>query len=240
MQAQSDRRAGSVDEAASLFKPALKPTLYAGIVNHGVYSTGPFSAVHAGLADISIGAVPRLGVDTQDASASYLVQLMLNCKPLACHFLRDGELLAAQLKKLAVNAVINPLTVIFDCLNGEIFNGVAKDRLIRVLVEEISAVFVALLRSEKQATDDELKKFSPEELYSVVRDVGAKTALNISSMRQDYIHRRATEINYINGYIVRRGKALGISCPINAKLVDLVLKRSVVLEADIKTTFNIP
>jgi 2-dehydropantoate 2-reductase len=58
-------------------------------------------------------------------------------------------------------------------------------------------------------------------------------------MRQDYIHRRATEINYINGYIVRQGRALGISCPLNAKLVDLVLKRTIVLDADIKSTFNI-
>jgi 2-dehydropantoate 2-reductase len=230
-----------VDEAASLFKPALKPALYAGIVNHGVYSTGPFSAVHAGLADIAIGAVPRPGVETrEDASGGYLVQLMLNCKPLACRFLSDGELLAAQLKKLAVNAVINPLTVIFDCLNGELFKSDAKDRLIRALIEEISAVFVALLRSENESTDARLEEFSSEELYIVVRDIGAKTALNISSMRQDYIHRRATEINYINGYILRRGKALGISCPINAKLVDLVLKRTVILEADIRTTFSIP
>jgi 2-dehydropantoate 2-reductase len=230
---------GSVDETSSLFKPALKPKLYAGIVNHGVYSTGPFSAVHAGLADIAIGAVPRPGVAAEDASGSYLLQLMLNCGPLECHFLSDGELRAAQLKKLAVNAVINPLTVIFDCLNGEIFRGDAREELIRAVVAEISAVFVALLRSEKIA-DDELEQFSSEALYEVVRDIAAKTALNSSSMRQDYVHRRATEINYINGYIVRQARALDMPCPLNAKLVDLVLKRTVIGDADIGTTFNRP
>jgi 2-dehydropantoate 2-reductase len=41
-------------------------------------------------------------------------------------------------------------------------------------------------------------------------------------MLQDVLNRKRTEIDYINGAIVRQGKALGIATPVNDVLTHLV------------------
>jgi len=41
-------------------------------------------------------------------------------------------------------------------------------------------------------------------------------------MLQDVLHEKTTEIEFINGAILREGKALGISTPVNAILTALV------------------
>jgi 2-dehydropantoate 2-reductase len=48
------------------------------------------------------------------------------------------------------------------------------------------------------------------------------TAGNTSSMLQDVLNKKATEVDYINGAIVREGDALGISTPTNRVLTSMV------------------
>jgi 2-dehydropantoate 2-reductase len=43
-----------------------------------------------------------------------------------------------------------------------------------------------------------------------------------SSMYEDLLARRATEIDDLNGVVVRRGAAAGLATPINARVVELV------------------
>ncbi len=46
-----------------------------------------------------------------------------------------------------------------------------------------------------------------------------RTRSNTSSMLQDVLRQRPTEIAAINGFIVDEGKELGIETPVNAELV---------------------
>ena len=55
-----------------------------------------------------------------------------------------------------------------------------------------------------------------------VESVCRATALNISSMLQDVLKKKKTEIDYINGAIVRQCKSLSIPAPTNVILTDLV------------------
>jgi 2-dehydropantoate 2-reductase len=71
-----------------------------------------------------------------------------------------------------------------------------------------------------------------------VLDVAEKTAKNTSSMLQDRRAGRPTEIDYINGYIVRRGKELGVECKVNKKLIELVKEGKVVSEENTKLGFK--
>lgn len=210
---------GTIDEVtSSLFnQPSSRPNYLAGIVNHGVYTTGPFSAVHAGFANTILG--PVLPPPTEALTSSkreetgFLIQQILAAPMLAASLVSPSELLQAQLQKLAINAIINPLTVIFDCSNGELFQSVAIHVLIQALISEISIVIRATITSRNENVDPAaLAKFSPENLKKVISDVGAKTAKNISSMRQDVQAGRETEIDYINGYIAARGAEYGIEC----------------------------
>jgi 2-dehydropantoate 2-reductase len=45
-------------------------------------------------------------------------------------------------------------------------------------------------------------------------------------MREDIRKGRETEIEYINGWIVRRGRELGIDCVVNESITQLVLAKS--------------
>jgi len=102
--------------------------------------------------------------------------------------------------KLAVNAVINPLSVIHDCRNGEIPEAEGADDLIRGMCEESS-----------RALDRLGIEFDAEAIRLEVVRVARHTARNYSSMHQD--HRRgagSNELDYINLPLLRVGERHGL------------------------------
>jgi 2-dehydropantoate 2-reductase len=128
-----------------------------------------------------------------------------------------------QLEKLAMNSIINPLTVLMDCHNGELLYNFSVTRLMRLLLFEISGVICSL--PELQGIPGIESRFSPERLRGMATQLLQKTAKNTSSMLQDVRGRRSTEIEYLNGYIVRRGEELGIKCVVNYTIKHLVLAK---------------
>ncbi len=74
-------------------------------------------------------------------------------------------------------------------------------------------------------------------MAEIVYDVARKTAKNTSSMLQDVQASRQTEIDYINGYIVRRAAELGIDCDSNERVIEMVKKVQVIDEKDIAQYF---
>lgn len=115
---------------------------------------------------------------------------------------------ASSWRKLAVNCVINPLTAIYDCPNGALR---LYPRQVELICGEVAAV---MQREGYHAT--------PEDLLAYVWQVVESTAANISSMLQDVRAMRHTEADYINGYLLRRARAHGISVPQNARLYELI------------------
>jgi 2-dehydropantoate 2-reductase len=66
-----------------------------------------------------------------------------------------------------------------------------------------------------------IKLFYPdmkEELLAICQ----KTASNLNSMYQDILAKRQTEIDYINGALVREGEALGVEVPLNRAITGLI------------------
>ena len=55
-----------------------------------------------------------------------------------------------------------------------------------------------------------------------VEAVCEATATNVSSMLQDILKKKRTEIDFINGVIVRQAQELGIPATVNSVLLDLV------------------
>jgi 2-dehydropantoate 2-reductase len=226
---------GSIEEVtSSIFSNTSKrPHYLTAITSHGVYSTGPFRSVHAGLANITIG---RPQTQTRQSPQSrYLLDLIVAAPSLAAKEVSPEELTRLQLEKLVINAMINPLTVIFNCRNGELFTRGPIMRVMRLLLLEVSQVILSLpeLRDDPTTTS----RFSKESLEEVVLDVAAKTAKNTSSMLQDVRAGRATEIDYINGYIVRRGRELGVDVRFNERLVEMVKEKRVIGVDDTEDDF---
>jgi len=113
--------------------------------------------------------------------------------------------------KLMINAGINALTAITRLNNGKLTEFEGTRRIMREAVTE--AVRIAKRKRIKLLYDDPLAK---------VEAVCEATAGNVSSMLQDVLRKKRTEIDFINGVIVRFGQELSIPVPANAILVDLV------------------
>jgi 2-dehydropantoate 2-reductase len=75
------------------------------------------------------------------------------------------------------------------------------------------AVKVVKRKRIKLGYDDPIQK---------VESVCKATGANVSSMLQDVLNGKRTEIEFINGAIVRQAKALGIPTPVNEVLTSLV------------------
>jgi len=121
------------------------------------------------------------------------------------------EFLKTQLEKLAVNAVIGPLSVIFDCFNDKLLHNYHVSQIIKTLTQEISAVLIAL--PELKDFDKRLHLFGPERLQALVVSVCKTTGANRSAMLLDVMQGKRTEIDYYSGYLLMRAEQLGIYCP---------------------------
>jgi 2-dehydropantoate 2-reductase len=110
--------------------------------------------------------------------------------------------------KLIANCVINPLTAIFQVRNREIL----ADSL-RSVRRQIVNEAVAVGRCEGLDFPTGLEKQIDTEIsgYS-----------NFSSMCQDIMKKRKTEIDFLNGRIVELGRKSNVPTPVNETLVHLV------------------
>jgi 2-dehydropantoate 2-reductase len=110
--------------------------------------------------------------------------------------------------KLVINCVINPLTAILEIRDYEIVVP-TLDKLRHGIVLECMEV----AKAEGVEFDESLAQ-------SVDKEVSGLK--NYSSMHQDLIKGKKTEIDFLNGKIVEIGKKHGISAPINETLVSFI------------------
>lgn len=108
--------------------------------------------------------------------------------------------------KLAINCAINPLTALHRCPNGDLARPHLAPRVAN-LCEEIMQVSAAAGYAEATAN-----------LPARVAEVVTATAANRSSMLQDVLAGRATEIDYITGHLLRVAVRHGIAAPANEAL----------------------
>ena len=113
--------------------------------------------------------------------------------------------------KLIINVGINALTALTGLKNGRL----PQCEGTRAVMEEAVREAVAVARAKKIVLP------YPDPVGRVM-EVCDATAGNIASMLQDVLNRKMTEIDYINGAIVREGRRLGLSTPVNFTLSSLV------------------
>lgn len=222
---------GMVEEVNEKLFPdeRYRPTYVIGVVSHGLYSKGPFSVVHAGEGTIALGVLPRMpmgesmlleALNQLSPSARYLMRTMTRTAVFVAVGFSPTDLLQQQLDKLAVNCIINPLTAILDCKNGALLYNFYFQRVVRLLLAEISLVIKSL--PELKNVPNVNMRFDTLRLERMVFQIANTTAENYSSMVQDIRSGRLTEVDYINGYIVRRGEEKGIHCVMNYMLMHIV------------------
>lgn len=126
----------------------------------------------------------------------------------------DPDIEQALWLKLAINCAINPLTALHRCRNGELASPALAPR-VTGLCEEIMRVSAA---AGHAATTADL----PHRVAEVIR----ATADNRSSMLQDVLAQRPTEIEYITGHLLRVAREHGIAAPQNEALFRSITDRA--------------
>jgi 2-dehydropantoate 2-reductase len=111
-------------------------------------------------------------------------------------------------QKLIFNCVINPITSIIGSDVGTIADP-RLDPLKRLVIDECLAV----ARADGVAFDIDFVA-ALAETYGPSR--------NTSSMRQDLLKGRPTEVDHMNGAVAALGREHGIACPVNAALVAII------------------
>ncbi|KAF2440243.1 hypothetical protein P171DRAFT_394518 [Karstenula rhodostoma CBS 690.94] len=157
---------------------------------------------------------------TFTTNSRYLLRTLLRTPVLCAAGFSPPDLLQLQLEKLAANCIINPLTVMLDGRNGSILYNYSLTRVIRLLLSEVSLVIRSL--PELQYIPNVQQRFDPGRLETVVVGVANRTSDNISSMLADVRAGRQTEIDYINGWIVKKGEEMGVKCFMNFMLMHMV------------------
>jgi len=116
-------------------------------------------------------------------------------------------------RKLIVNAAINPITALTGLKNGCI----ADDSPSGIQQLAFSLAYEAMLVAKKSGVDLE-----PPAILSLILKVSRDTEDNTSSMLTDFKAGRPTEIDAINGWIMREGKGFGIPTYLNECVADAV------------------
>lgn len=178
--------------------------IIAGVTNQGATLLDTGIVRHAGRGETIIG-----GLDGKITPELRSLREIFNKSGIETKISRDIKGLLWS--KLIINAGINALSAITRLANGKLIEFEGTRRILREAAAE--ATKVAKRKRIKLIYDDPLAK---------VEAVCEATAANISSMLQDVLKKKRTEIDFINGVVVRQGQELGIATPINSLLTDLV------------------
>jgi len=129
-------------------------------------------------------------------------------------------------KKLAINCCINPLTLILNCQNGKLAD--LPGDTFSTICQEVSEV---MRKSLSQKIEDQKildqKVIDYVEMEREVRQVVTATKDNYSSMLQDYQRGRKTEIDFLNGFVVKKGREFKVQVTVNETLYNLVKLKSI-------------
>lgn len=176
-------------------------TIFSASTTEGAFKKSAQHVVHAGQ------GITQWGYYSGPSEGSKTI-LKLDISQLKGQHKWHNTIEKVLLAKLALNSIINPLTVKYDCQNGDLINNPDMLKELEDLCKETDAFF-----TQMQWTLD-------FELTERVKTVAKLTANNRSSMLQDIHAQRKTEIDYINGYLLNKANEIGHHLPLHQKLFD--------------------
>jgi 2-dehydropantoate 2-reductase len=164
--------------------------IYVGSVEHGAVRLNGFTVQHNGV------GVTRTAVFKGDPDT---LRELSNKAPSGFPFILEPEYKEMLIKKLVVNAVINPLTAILKVKNGELVQNPFYFKIFEQLFEECACIL--------ELTDK-------EQYFNNLMGVCEKTANNHSSMYKDIEIGRQTEVDAILGYLLELARSKNKKAPL--------------------------
>jgi len=197
-----------VDNAARL-QAALGREVIPAVVYVATEMAGPGHVKHHGRGELVIGpSAPSDMLAKLFADAGVPVQISDNV---------TGALWA----KLIVNCAYNALSAITQLPYGRLVGGEGVEAAMRDVVQECLAVAKGAHITV------------PGDMWQAVQRIAQTMPGQLSSTAQDLARGKRSEIDHLNGYVVRKGETLGIATPVNRLLhamVRLLESRSAPIE----------
>lgn len=187
-----------VDNAYLLRAVLPGHTVSAAVVYVATEMAGPGHVKHKGRGDLVI--------EPSQDSAAVAQALIAAGVPTEVSGNVRGELWA----KLILNCAYNAVSAITQLPYGQTVAGVGVQNVMQDVVAECLAVAKA---DGVQVAGD---------VHAAVAKLAGSMPLQKSSTAQDLARGKPTEIDFLNGFIVQRGQALGIATPANRVLWALV------------------
>lgn len=206
--------------------PATRPRYIEGMISHSLrnHPARTFTTLHSGQGEIFVSAqeddqMSPDAVGMIDSTRS-LLRSLARSPALNAKGVPPDELLVLKLERLAVEAVIGPLSVMFDCKNGDLLSNYNVSLLLREVLNEISMVASAL--PELEGLSGLSYRLHPRKIERTFVQVATKTRTEIHDMVRSVRLGKKSEVGYFTGYILKRAAELGIDCPNNTLMERMV------------------
>ena len=163
---------------------------------------------HAGRGDLLIGDLPgRAGPPREAAIAQ--VSSLFEAAGVPCRVSPDIQ--ADLWTKLITNVGLNGISAVVHATYGDVVATPESRETIRALVNEC----VAVARAGGVSLPE-------NDFAAMVLQFAERVGPVFSSTAQDLERHKPTEIDALNGFVVRRGAELGVPTPVNQSIVALV------------------
>ena len=193
--------------AQALQRALPRANIYCATTTDGAWRKGPFDVVRAGKGETLIGSFSDHLLAAE--IPNFIVNLLAikpnnenqQDQPPLLNIAWHTDIRTPMWHKLAINSVINALTAIYQCANGELINHPqGRPRLQQLCIE----------------TQDVMARLGiapmGQGLLKTALRILQQTALNKSSMLQDCQAGRPTEVEAINHYIIEQGALYHLPC----------------------------
>ena len=160
-------------------------------------------------------------------TASFLVGCLVRTPEFHTVPVAHKSYMQKQLYSVLAHAVIGPISVLYDCTYLELLQSHHARVAMRGLIEELLNIVYAF--PEMQSPRKDGKTLTPKHLEIMIRRVLGNKPNGVSTMLQNTRAGKRTDIDYYNGYLLLRAAELGVECPRNEMLVNVVKgKQSIV------------
>lgn len=174
--------------------------LYACSSTEGAYKQDQHTLVHAGKGINTIGAL----------NSQSNIKDLSNWIPNSLFQWHD-DIEQVLWRKFMINCAINPLTLIYQCANGQL----VENKEYYAHMSKICAEIDMLTHKKGYHFPNSL---------ALAQDVCKVTAQNFSSMYQDAQHGRPTEIDFMTGFLLKEAAKFGLNCPENQALFNHIVQ----------------
>lgn len=221
--------------------PRDRPNYILGRISHDLTSTDRhFTVVEKEIGEVQFTLMPRdaeskegdLSLTTKrenfywSPQARHLARKMLTAPELSSKALSRKWFLSTQLETLVVGSVIGPLSVAFDCSNNHLLYNYHILQNIRLLLDEICPI---VWKFPEFANYKTIKThFTTGRLERIIKYRLRRTGSNTTSMLQAVRAGKQTDIDFLNGYLIRRATELGMDCSKNQMLLHLVKSKQAI------------